>query len=79
MGVRTGCIFDFDGVIVDSEPLHAAAKREVLERFSIAYPETLFVDWKGRTDVDFFDHVVRDLAPPGSDGRRAPCGEAYGL
>jgi beta-phosphoglucomutase len=59
------CIFDFDGVIVDSEPLHAQAKRLTLERFSIGFPSTLFDDFKGRTDVDFFDHVVAHLAPPG--------------
>jgi beta-phosphoglucomutase len=59
------CIFDFDGVIVDSEPLHAQAKRLTLERFAIGFPSTLFDDFKGRTDVDFFDHVVTHLAPPG--------------
>jgi beta-phosphoglucomutase len=59
------CIIDFDGVIVDSEPLHAQAKRLTLERFGIGFPSTLFDDFKGRTDVDFFDHVVAHLAPPG--------------
>ena len=58
------CIFDFDGVIVDSEPLHAQAKRLTLERFGIGFPSSLFDDFKGRTDVDFFDHVVAHLAPP---------------
>jgi HAD superfamily hydrolase (TIGR01509 family) len=61
--MRTGLILDFDGVIVDSEPAHAAAKRLVLERHAIPFPESLFDVWKGRTDVDFFDHVARELAP----------------
>jgi beta-phosphoglucomutase len=60
------CIFDFDGVIVDSEPLHASAKRMTLERFGIAFPATLFDDFKGRTDVDFFEHVVSHMAPTGT-------------
>ena len=63
MGTRNGCILDFDGVIVDSEPAHAAAKRLALERHGIHAPEALLVAWKGRTDVDFFAHVVRELAP----------------
>ena len=51
------CIFDFDGVVIDSEPVHALAKRQILDRHSIGYPATIFDDFKGRTDVDFFDHV----------------------
>jgi beta-phosphoglucomutase len=60
------CIFDFDGVIVDSEPLHAQAKRLALERFHIEFPSALLDDFKGRTDVDFFDHVAAHIAPPGA-------------
>jgi HAD superfamily hydrolase (TIGR01509 family) len=56
-------ILDFDGVIVDSEPAHAAAKRLVLERHGIPFGETMFDAWKGRTDVDFFAHVAGELAP----------------
>jgi beta-phosphoglucomutase len=55
-------IFDFDGVIVDSEPLHALAKRNTLDRFLIQYPVALFSQFKGRTDIDFFDYVFRELA-----------------
>ncbi len=60
---RRGLLLDFDGVIVDSEPAHAAAKRLVLGRFGIAHDDGLLDRWKGRTDVDFFDHVVGVLAP----------------
>jgi beta-phosphoglucomutase len=55
-------IFDFDGVVVDSEPLHAIAKRNTLDRFLIQYPPTLMADFKGRTDIDFFAYVSRELA-----------------
>ena len=52
------CVFDLDGVVVNSEPIHALAKRHILDRHSISYPATIFDDFKGRTDVDFFDHVA---------------------
>jgi beta-phosphoglucomutase len=56
------CIFDFDGVIIDSEPLHAQAKQTTLDNFQIKYPSTLFTDTKGRTDKMFFEFVAKDLA-----------------
>jgi beta-phosphoglucomutase len=55
-------IFDFDGVIIDSEPLHAEAKRLTLEHFQIPYPPGLFSNFKGRTDADFFYYVASELA-----------------
>jgi len=54
-------LFDFDGVVIDSEPLHAKAKKIVLEQFNISYPATIFDDYKGRTDKVFFDFVSRSL------------------
>ena len=56
------CIFDFDGVIIDSEPLHARAKQATLDNFQIEYPPTLFTDTKGQTDKMFFEFVANDLA-----------------
>jgi beta-phosphoglucomutase len=60
------CIFDFDGVIIDSEPLHAQAKRTTLDNFKIKYPSTLFADFKGRTDKVFFEFVANNLARAGT-------------
>lgn len=54
-------LFDFDGVVIDSEPLHAKAKKIVLEKFNISYPATIFDDYKGRTDKVFFDYVSNKL------------------
>jgi beta-phosphoglucomutase len=56
------CLFDFDGVIIDSEPLHAEAKRVTLDHFRIPHSEKLFADFKGRPDSAFFQHVVVSLA-----------------
>jgi beta-phosphoglucomutase len=54
-------LFDFDGVVINSEPLHAKAKQIVLERFNISYPQTIFDDYKGKTDKVFFDYVSYTL------------------
>ena len=56
------CIFDFDGVIIDSEPLHAQAKQATLDSFQIQYPSTIFTDTKGSTDKIFFEFVAKTLA-----------------
>jgi beta-phosphoglucomutase len=56
------CIFDLDGVILDSEPLHAEAKRTTLDHFGVQYPDDLFADFKGRTDKAFFEFVALQLA-----------------
>jgi beta-phosphoglucomutase len=53
--------FDFDGVVIDSEPVHAKAKKIVLDKFNISYPATIFNDYKGRTDKVFFDYVSSSL------------------
>jgi beta-phosphoglucomutase len=58
----TAIIFDFDGVIVDSEPLHAEAKRRVLHDFGIDFDEIILADFKGRTDKAFFEYVAAGLA-----------------
>lgn len=57
------CIFDFDGVIIDSEIIHAKAKEKTLNFFNINYPEKIFEMFKGRTDKDFFTHVFETLNP----------------
>jgi len=54
-------LFDFDGVVIDSEPLHAKAKKLALEKYKIPYPETIFDDSKGRTDKVFFDYISNTL------------------
>jgi beta-phosphoglucomutase len=55
------CIFDFDGVIIDSEPLHAQAKQITLDNFQVKYPLKLFSDFKGRPDKVFFEFVANNL------------------
>ena len=49
-GQPDALIFDMDGVLVDSEPLHRRAKREALSKAGILVPESLFADYIGRSD-----------------------------
>lgn len=56
------CVFDFDGVLIDSEALHARAKRLTLDHFLIPYTEQLLAGYKGRPDSAFFQHVATELA-----------------
>jgi HAD superfamily hydrolase (TIGR01509 family) len=53
--------FDFDGVVVDSEPLHAKAKKLVLDKLSIQYGNNIFDQYKGLTDKVFFDGISNSL------------------
>jgi HAD superfamily hydrolase (TIGR01509 family) len=43
-------IFDLDGVLVDSEPLHKRAKEQAFAEFGIVLPEALYDEIKGRPD-----------------------------
>ena len=43
-------IFDMDGVLINSEPLHERAKREALLEAGIIVPESLFASYTGRSD-----------------------------
>ena len=54
-------IFDMDGVLIDSEPLHEEAQRIVFARNQIDVPESVFTDFKGQTEEDVFEYVVRQF------------------
>ncbi|HWI63983.1 MAG TPA: HAD family phosphatase [Symbiobacteriaceae bacterium] len=54
-------IFDMDGVIIDTEPLHKEAKRAAFETFGITVPESCYLDFRGRTDEDFAENVGREF------------------
>ncbi len=51
-------IFDFDGVISDSEPCHFAATNRVLEKFGIQIEkDRYYADFLGFTDAQMFEHI----------------------
>jgi HAD superfamily hydrolase (TIGR01509 family) len=47
-------LFDMDGVLVDSEPLHEEAARQVLRAHEIPVPEGIFDRFRGRPDRTLF-------------------------
>ena len=54
-------MFDFDGVIANSEPLHYRAYHDVLEGFGIAFPEKDYYDrYLGFDDVGVFKALASD-------------------
>jgi HAD superfamily hydrolase (TIGR01509 family) len=65
LSAPVGVIFDMDGVLVDSEPLHKEAKVLALAELGIALPDDFYEGYKGSTD----DTVMRVIAEahPGTD------------
>jgi HAD superfamily hydrolase (TIGR01509 family) len=56
--VLKAVIFDFDGVIADSEPCHFAATNEALTNFGIQLKERdYYADYLGFTDYELFEAV----------------------
>lgn len=56
-------IFDLDGVLIDTEPKHKEAKRMAFHSFGLAVPEPMYDDFRGRSDQDMAQHVVREFGP----------------
>jgi len=54
-------IFDMDGVLIDSEPVHKLAKKRAFERFGISLPEDVYEKYKGRPDDTMMIEVVRSI------------------
>ena len=60
---RAAVVFDMDGVLIDSEPLHMKAKREAFRAFALDVPEAVYPDFYGRTDLDVIGEVVKRFGP----------------
>jgi beta-phosphoglucomutase len=58
-------IFDLDGVLIDTEPLHKQAKRLAFAEFALAVPEALYDAFRGRSDQEMAEAVVRDYGSAG--------------
>jgi len=59
-------LFDCDGTIADSMPLHYVAWRQALDEWGCEFSEDLFYAWGGRTVVDAIEALNREqgLAMP---------------
>ncbi|MBS1954069.1 MAG: HAD family phosphatase [Cyanobacteria bacterium SZAS-4] len=59
-----GLIFDMDGVLLDSEPLHLKAYQEFLKEFGVAFSEADNRPFLGRKDVELAEHLISQHALP---------------
>jgi HAD superfamily hydrolase (TIGR01509 family) len=65
MRMLAGVIFDFDGVIVDTEPLHYRAFQKILEPLGLGYGwDTYVADYLGFDDRDAFREAFRSRGRP---------------
>jgi beta-phosphoglucomutase len=60
----TALIFDMDGVLIDSEPLHKRAKEEAFGQFGIVLPESVYDSYKGRPDATMLPEVLGERGCP---------------
>lgn len=57
-------IFDMDGVLVDSEPLHFATTNQVLARFGVALDAASYDSYRGMAETPFFEALVARFCLP---------------
>jgi beta-phosphoglucomutase len=58
----SGIIFDMDGVLIDSEPVHKLAKERTFARFGITLPDSVYENYKGRPDEIMMNEIVRSVS-----------------
>ncbi|MEJ5248777.1 MAG: HAD family phosphatase [Caldilinea sp.] len=59
MPVFQAILFDFDGVIIDSEALHNAAVAAAVARRGVSVPDALFEEFMGTPDAALLDYINR--------------------
>lgn len=74
MPTPAACLFDLDGLLLDTEPLHAQAWREAAGQFSIELSEDDLIQLRGRRRVDCVAQVQEWIER--RTGRAAPSAAA---
>jgi len=78
--IFSAIIFDFDGIITDTEPLHMDAWQGVLEEIGIVFDEDEYRNnYLGRNDRDFLDEVAKIHGHHFSDEDRVRLIEQKGM
>lgn len=78
MSAKIGAlIFDMDGILLDSEPLHLLAWQHVLNEFGITYGAADHKNFLGRKDISMAEELVErfslDIAPLELMQRKQSC------
>lgn len=60
-------LFDMDGVVIDSEPIHEEAQRIIFREHGLAVPEALYPTFKGMTEQKVFERIVTEYGSPHHD------------
>jgi beta-phosphoglucomutase family hydrolase len=53
-----GFIFDMDGVIIDSEPLHFELNRRIMRDFGLELPDEVFIPYVGITNEQMWSELI---------------------
>lgn len=51
-------IFDMDGVLIDSEPVHLSAYQKFFQEYGVAYTEADNSEFLGQKDIEIADHLI---------------------
>jgi beta-phosphoglucomutase-like phosphatase (HAD superfamily) len=62
-------IFDLDGVLIDSEPLHKQAKELAFAEFGIVLSEEVYDRYKGRPDETTLREILEETGIAGASSR----------
>lgn len=55
-----GFIFDMDGIIIDSEPVHSKAKMDTFAHYGIPFQEKDLIHYMGMNSHDGFQKILKD-------------------
>ena len=61
LDLPSGCLFDLDGLLLDTEPLHAEAWAGTIEYFGASVPDGLLLSLRGRNRFDNARAVIAEL------------------
>ena len=62
MSAPAACLFDLDGLLLDTEPLHSLAWRQAAERFGLQLPDADLMRLRGRRRLDNARQVITWIA-----------------
>lgn len=62
-------IFDMDGVIVDSEYIQVEAEKIVCKNHNISVPDSEWMGFKGKKNIDIFKYIVQNFTDGSLDPR----------